>query len=97
MQKLTKIEKEQTCERFAMYLPKLRRTMMFTQEKLGELCGYSRIRISNIETGREKLSWHQLMAMALVFMLNTKSKQLMEDEKILDDKFFDFIVKYKTK
>ena len=97
MFKLTKSEKEQICKRFAEYMPKMRKALMLTQEKLGELCGYSRIRISNIETGRESLSWHQLMALALVFILNEKSKQIINDENVLNDKFFDYIIKNKTR
>ncbi len=91
MIELTKTEKEEICSRFAEYLPELRKMMKLTQSKLGEICGYSRIRISNIETGREALSWHQLMAIAFICYMNAEVRGIMERHEILDDSFFKYI------
>ncbi len=93
MRELTKLEKEMTCARFAEHMPKLRKMIKLTQSKLGEICGYSRIRISNIETKREALSWHQIMAFALVFLSNERSKEYIVENKILDESFFEYIVR----
>lgn len=93
MLELSKTEKAAVCEDFAKRMPELRKIMRITQQKLGELCGYSRIRISNIETGREKLSWHQLMSIALVFIVNTAVKEYMDTQGILDKRFYGYITR----
>ena len=92
MCELSKSEKERYCEVFAEHLPELRRILRMTQERFGDICGYSRIRVSNIETKREKLSWHQLMAFSLVCLSNVSAREYIMEHKVFDEKFFNYIM-----
>ena len=87
---LTTMQKQDICARFAENMPVLRKQLKLTQEKLGEMCGYSRIRISNIETKREKLSWHQLLCISFVFLLNEDTNKYIKENSILDEEFFSY-------
>lgn len=88
---MKKEEKEELCGRMAALLHTVRRQLKLTQQELGEICGYSRIRVSNIETGKEMLSWHQFMSIAPLCLVNEKIRHTLEDEGVFTPEFYSYI------
>lgn len=88
---LTESEKQEMCKELAQKLPKLRQLLSVTQAELGYLCGFSRIRVSQIETGKSRMSWSQLTSIMLVCELNLKAKEYIYANGILGPKFLQFI------
>ncbi|MBR2987376.1 MAG: helix-turn-helix transcriptional regulator [Clostridia bacterium] len=88
---LTEAEKKAMCATLAEHLPKLRKQLNVTQAELGYLCGFSRIRVSQIETGKAAMSWSQLTSVMFVCELNIKAKEYIYANGILSPKFLQFI------
>ncbi len=88
---LTEAEKNEMCEKLGKNLSKIRELLHLTQTELGYLCGFSRIRISQIETGRTRMSWSQLTSVMLICMMNHKTKEWFFENNILGDEFLSFI------
>lgn len=88
---LTEAEKKEMCQIVADHLPKLRQLLNVTQAELGYLCGFSRIRVSQIETGKAKMSWSQLTSIMFVCDLNLRTKEYIYANNILGPKFLQFI------
>ena len=72
---LTEEEKKEMSAVIAKELPKLRQLLNVTQAELGYLCGFSRIRVSQIETGKAEMSWSQLTSVMFVVMANQRAKE----------------------
>ena len=88
---LTDAEKRALALSLAEHLPRLRELLGVTQTELGWLCGFSRIRVSQIETKKCEMSWSQLTSIALVFLMNEKTKAYLLQNAILGPEFFQFI------
>lgn len=88
---LTEAEKAEICKTIAEHLPLLRRQLNVTQSQLGYLCGFSRIRVSQIETGKAQMSWSQLTSVLFVCEMNLKAKEYLYANNLLGSKFLQFI------
>ena len=88
---LTEKEKKEMCQELSQHLPKIRKQLNVTQAELGYLCGFSRIRVSQIETGKAPMSWSQLTSVMFVCELNIKAKEYIYANGILSPKFLQFI------
>lgn len=88
---LTEAEKRAMCQSLAEHLPKLRELLGVTQTELGWLCGFSRIRVSQIETGKTEMSWSQLTSIALVCFMNTRTKEYLCRNDVLGMEFLQFV------
>ena len=88
---LTEAEKDELCKVVAEHLPKLRQLLNVTQAELGYLCGFSRIRVSQIETGKAQMSWSQLTSVLFVCELNLSAKEYIYANNILGTRFWQFI------
>ncbi len=88
---LTEAEKKEMCRVVAEHLPKLRQLLNVTQAELGYLCGFSRIRVSQIETGKAHMSWSQLTSIMLVCDLNLQAKEYFYVNDLLGPRFLQFI------
>jgi len=88
---LTEAEKNEMCKIVAEHLPKLRQLLNLTQAELGYLCGFSRIRVSQIETGKAQMSWSQLTSVMFVCELNLSAKEYIYANNILGTRFLQFI------
>lgn len=91
MVKLTKDDKQRMCEELTEYLPKIRSLLNVTQAELGDLCGFSRIRVSQIETGAAKMTWSQLTSIVLVCFMNIKAKEYFLANGLLGKSFLQFL------
>lgn len=88
---LTESEKKEMCRIVADHLPKLRQLLNVTQAELGYLCGFSRIRVSQIETGKAPMSWSQLTSIMFVCSLNLRAKEHFYANNLLGPRFLQFI------
>lgn len=88
---LTEAEKKEMCGIIADHLPKLRQLLSVTQAELGYLCGFSRIRVSQIETGKAGMSWSQLTSVLFVVMSNQRAKEYFFANNLLGHRFMQFI------
>ncbi len=88
---LTESEKQEMCRIIAEKLPKIRQLLNVTQAELGYLCGFSRIRVSQIETGKANMSWSQLTSVLFVCEQNVKAKEYLYANAILSPKFYQFV------
>lgn len=88
---LTEAEKKELCRIVSDHLPKIRQLLSVTQAELGYLCGFSRIRVSQIETGKAQMSWSQLTSIMFVCELNQRAKEYLFANDLMGPKFFQFI------
>ena len=88
---LTEAEKSALCQSLAEHLPRLREILGVTQTELGWLCGFSRIRVSQIENKKTEMSWSQLTSIALICLLNVKTKEYILRHEVLSPEFLQFI------
>ena len=88
---LTEAEKRAMCCSLAEHLPTLRALLGVTQTELGWLCGFSRIRVSQIETGKCEMSWSQLTSIALVCFMNIRTKEYLCRNDVLGMEFLQFV------
>ena len=89
--KLTADEKTQMCVNMAQHLPAIRRILGVTQEEFGDLCGFSRIRVSHIENGREIMSWSQLTSVMFVCFVNADAKEYVLSNRLVPLRFMQFM------
>ena len=78
-------EKKQYCLRMAQALVELRRRLGYTQEELENVCGISRVTLSQIESGRTHMSWMHFVSLMLLFTQNQETKELLYVRGLLDD------------
>lgn len=67
-------EKEKICENCARNLKVIRAYFGWRQGELAEKLGTTARRISEIETGKTKMSWTLFLALVSLFMLNPQKK-----------------------
>ncbi len=83
MLKLSADEKENICVEFTAHMPKLRKLLNLTQEELGGMSGLSRVTISQIESGKVKLTWLHLNAILFICFSNLRTKEYIYANKLL--------------
>lgn len=88
---LTEAEKKELCQILADHLPKIRQLLSVTQAELGYLCGFSRIRVSQIETGKAQMSWSQLTSIMYICELNQRTKEWIYANDLMGPKYLQFI------
>lgn len=87
---LTKEDKDILCQKLAELLPSLRKMMGLTQQKLGDKCGFSRIRVSHIENSIEKMSWLQFMSIMYVCSFNAHAVSFLRMNEIITEATEDY-------
>jgi len=88
---ITPEEKRQMCDELADHLPKIRSLLNVTQAELGYLCGFSRIRVSQIETKVAKMTWSQLTSIVLLCFENMRTKEYFYANDLLGVRFLQFM------
>lgn len=91
MVKLGEKEKQTMCNEMATHLQKLREVMKASQDELGNLCGLSRTRISQVETGAATMSWIQFMAFMMVFSVNYDTKQYIFANRLFAPRLLQYL------
>ena len=91
MVKLGPKEKQAMCYEMAGHLTKLREVMKISQEELGNMCGLSRTRISQIENGASVMTWIQFMAFMMVFNVNYDTKQYIFANRLFAPRYLQYL------
>ena len=73
---MTEEEKTGMMRQMSRALPVMRKSLKLSQSALSDLTGVSRSVISNIERGRQEMSWNAFIALLLVFYYNDGSRNL---------------------
>lgn len=73
-------------------LPTLRKMNNLTQSDLAEILGISRQTITNIECGKNKMSWGLFWAMLFVFSLGENSDEYMRQSNIPFDQLKKWLI-----
>ena len=79
-------EKTAYCGRLTAALPQLRRRLGLTQEEMEDTSGISRVTLSQIESGRSRMSWLHFNALMQLFVQNQETKELLYLRGILDER-----------
>jgi len=74
---LSKQEKRDLSDSLANHLPKIRKILGVTQAEFGELCGFSRTRVSQIENGAIKMTWSQCTSILFICTLNRTTSEYL--------------------
>ena len=90
-------EKQQMCRELAAHLPKLRDVLTVSQDELAKLCGLSRTRISQIETGSAEMSWVQLMSVMMLINVDYDAKQYFFASRLFGPRFLQFLQRKEEK
>ena len=77
-------EKRNYCTRLTRELVSLRKRLGLTQEELEEISGISRVTLSQIESGRSRMSWLHFSALMHLFVQNQETKEQLYVRGILD-------------
>lgn len=91
MVELTAAEKKAMCEELTAHLPKLRKLLSLTQADLGNLTGLSRVTISQIESGKVRMTWLHLNAIMLICTVNQRSKEYFYANNLLGPRYLQFV------
>ena len=78
-------EKQDYCSRLTGVLVELRRRLGQTQEEMESVSGISRVTLSQIESGRSRMSWLHFSALMLLFCQNRETKELLYLRGVLDE------------
>lgn len=79
-------EKKAYCDRLTAVLVELRKRLGQTQEEMESTSGISRVTLSQIESGRSRMSWLHFTALMQLFVQNQESKELLYVRGILDER-----------
>jgi len=79
-------EKTRYCDRLTEELVELRKRLGQTQEELESISGISRVTLSQIESGRSRMSWLHFAALMQMFTQNQETKELLYVRGILDER-----------
>lgn len=90
MVELTAADKKEMCLLLTAQLPKIRKLLSLTQADLGNLTGLSRVTISQIESGKVKMTWLHLNAIMFICSVNLRSKEYFYANNLLGPKFLQF-------
>ena len=91
MVELSAAEKKAMCEEMTAHLPKLRKLLSLTQADLGNLTGLSRVTISQIESGKVKMTWLHLNAIMFICTVNQRSKEYFYANNLLGPRYLQFV------
>lgn len=72
-------------------LPALRKFLGVSQAELAEIIGMSKSTISNIENGRQKMTWNVFVALMAVLTSNSKTNSIIEKMEIYDSEIHDYL------
>ena len=79
-------EKQRYCDRLTEELVELRKRMGQTQEEMESISGISRVTLSQIESGRSRMSWLHFASLMHMFTENQDTKELLFVRGILDER-----------
>lgn len=79
-------EKKHYCDRLTEELVELRKRLGQTQEELEAISGISRVTLSQIESGRCRMSWLHFTSLMEMFSQNQETKELLFVRGILDER-----------
>lgn len=91
MVELTAAEKKAMCKTLTEHLPKIRKLLSLTQADLGNLTGLSRVTISQIESGKVKMTWLHLNAIMFICSINLRAKEYFYANDLLGIRFLQFV------
>ncbi|NMA38044.1 MAG: helix-turn-helix transcriptional regulator [Papillibacter sp.] len=91
MVKLTDAEKAEMCSELAGHLSKLRKLLNLTQENLSNISGISRVTISQIESGKVKMTWLHLNAILCISCANIRTKEYLIANNLLGPRYMQYI------
>ena len=77
MLNLTQEEKRAFADTLAQHLSRLRKMLGATQAEFGELCGFSRTRVSQIENGAIRMTWSQCTSILYICTLNRATSEYL--------------------
>ena len=80
---LSEEEKQEFCISLGNHLKRLRAIAGLTQDRLEELCGISKERLSRIENGAYAMKWSQFVNILMIFTMNANTKEFLVASKIL--------------
>lgn len=83
---LNAAEKKQYCDDLTAMLVELRKRLGQTQEEMEGVCGISRVTLSQIESGRSRMSWLHFTALMHMFSQNQETKELLFARGILNER-----------
>ena len=83
---LSTAEKKHYCARLTAELVELRKKLGHTQEELESVSGISRVTLSQIESGRSRMSWLHFVSLMQMFTQNQDTKELLFVRGILDER-----------
>ena len=75
---MTEDEKVLMMNRMKEALPVMRKSLKLSQSDLARLSGVSRGVISNVECGKQKMTWNTFLAIISVFRANQNCEKLFE-------------------
>lgn len=88
---LTEYEKSNLCDILVHHLPRIRELLGITQAELGDLCGLSRARISQLESGRSRMRWGQWMAIMYLCTVNRRTKDFLYINNLYSVRIFQYL------
>ena len=81
--RLSEEEKQDFCALLASHMKRLRAIAGLTQDRLEELCGISKERLSRIENSAYPMKWSQFINIVMIFTMNANTKEYLIASKIL--------------
>ena len=84
-------EKERICERCAENLRLVRTYLGWRQEELAKAAGTTHRRISEIETGKARMSWTLYLALVAILSMHPKTKDSLIYKMFVTDDITKFI------
>lgn len=88
---LSASEKKKLCNTLSCFLPRIRELLGVTQAEMGELCGFSRARVSQIESGHSPMRWGQWMAIMYLCSVNRRTKDFMFANDLSGTRIFQYL------
>ena len=79
------MQKEVYLKRMIKNLPTLRASLKLSQKDVAEKIGISRQTVVAFESGKRPLVWNTYLALVFVFLVNEKSKIIMDLFEIFND------------
>ena len=79
-------EKQAYCDRLTAELAELRKRLGQTQEEMESISGISRVTLSQIESGRCRMSWLHFSSLMQMFTQNQETKELLFLRGLLDER-----------
>lgn len=84
-------EKRKLCNSLAVHLPRIREMLGVTQAGLGELCGISRARVSQIESGHSPMRWAQWMGVMHLCAVNRRTRDYIAANELCPMRVYQYL------